>query len=85
MKIALAAIKDDRTIVELAQQFDLHPNQSTQWKNPLLERAADAFDDGDLKAPAIDIKALHARIGALRLGNDFLESTHSKAGLPSAK
>ena len=56
-----------------------------QWKNPLLERPADASDDGDPKVPAIDIKALHARIGALRLGNDFLESVLSKAGLPSAK
>ena len=72
-------------MVELSQQFDVHPNQSTQWKNPLLKRAADAFDGGDPKAPPIDIKALHARIGALRLGNDFLESALSKAGLPSAK
>ena len=41
-KVALAAIKGARTVSELAQQFDVHPNQITQWKNQLLERAAPA-------------------------------------------
>ena len=84
-KIALAAIKGDRTVSELAQQFDVHPNQITQWKNQLLERAADAFGGTASTVPPVDIKALHAKIGALTLENDFLEGALSKAGLLSAK
>ena len=84
-KVALAAIKGDRTVAELAQQFDVHPNQITQWKNQLLERAAEAFDGGGSKEPPVDIKALHAKVDELALENDFLESALTKAGLLSAK
>jgi len=45
-KVALAALKGDKTLAELAQQFDVHPNQVTEWKRQLLERAADVFDSG---------------------------------------
>ncbi len=84
-KIALAAIKGDRTVAELAQQFDVHPNQITQWKNQLLERAAKAFEGNGRKEPPVDIKMLHAKIGELALENDFLESALTRAGLLSAK
>ena len=84
-KVALAAIKGDRTVSELAQQFDVHPNQITQWKNQLLERAADAFGGIASTAPPLNIKALHAKLGELTLENDFLEGALSKAGLLSAK
>ena len=87
-KVALAAIKRDKTVSELAQQFDVHPNQITPWKNQLLERAAEAFDgNGGPKEPPVDVKALHAKIGelALALENDFLEGALTKAGLLSAK
>jgi len=42
-KVALAAIKGEKTLTELAQQFDVHPNQITQWKGQLLEGAAGVF------------------------------------------
>ena len=84
-KVALAAIKGDKTIVELSEQFDVHANQITQWKNQLLERASDAFDGQGAKEAPVDVKTLHAKIGELALENDFLESALTKAGLLSAR
>ena len=82
-KVALAALKGDKTLAELAQQFDVHPNQITGWKKQLQERVADVFDVGSAAtaAPPIDVKVLHAKIGQLTLENDFLEGALSKAGL----
>jgi transposase len=86
-KVALAAVKGERTLTELVQQFDVHPNQIKQWKDQLLEGAAGVFG-GEAKAdaaPAVDLKDLHAKIGQLALENDFLSGALGKAGLLSAK
>ena len=84
--MALAAVRGDKTLAELAQQFDLHPNQITDWKQQLLTRAADVFGgESTPDEPAIDLKALHAKIGQLALENDFLSGALSKAGMLSAK
>ena len=86
--MALTAIKGEKTLAELAQQFDVHPNQITQWKAQLLEGAAGIFGAEarpEPVAPAVDLKSLHAKIGELTLENDFLEGALSKAGLLSAK
>src|SRR5262249_25893839 len=87
-KVALAALKNDRTIAQLAEQFDVHPNQITSWKEQLLEGAADVFERGGTaksSVPKVDTKSLHAKIGELVLENDFLERALGKAGFPSAK
>jgi|SRR5690554_3324185 transposase len=85
-KVALAAIKGEKTLAELSQQFDVHANQITQWRSQLLEGAADVFGDRpEPTTPTVDIKTLHAKIGQLTLENDFLEGALSKAGLLSAK
>ncbi len=72
-KVALAAVRGDRTLSELASQFDVHPNQITQWKTQLLDRAAQLFGAGTGQAEKpVDMKVLHAKIGELALENDFL-------------
>jgi transposase-like protein len=87
-KVALAAVKGEKTLAELAQQFDIHPNQITQWKGQLLDGAAGVFGSdsrGDSQKPAVDLTVLHAKIGELTLENDFLSGALGKAGLLSAK
>src|SRR5258707_13609686 len=87
-KVALAAIKGEKTLSELAEQFDVHANQITQWKGQLLEGAAGVFG-GEAKAEpaaaAVDLKTLHAKTGALPLRTDFLDGGLTKAGLLSVK
>ena len=82
-KVALEAIVGDKTLAELAQKHNVHPNQITDWKRQLIERAADVFG-GEPNTPPVDLKILHAKIGQLALENDFLEGALSKAGLLSA-
>jgi transposase len=86
-KVALAAIKGELTLAQLAEHFDVHPNQITQWKVQLQEAAANVFGPGSNGSalPAVDVKSLHAKIGELTLENDFLEGALTKAGLLSAK
>jgi transposase len=87
-KVALAAIKGERTIAQLSEQFDVHPNQVTTWKAQLEGGAADVFGPGGGSRPTtppVDVKALHAKIGELTLENDFLEGALSKAGLLNAR
>ena len=85
-KAALAAIRGDKTLAEIAEQFEVHPHQVTQWRKQLLERAAELFDGPRRKDEApVDVKAMQAKIGQLALENDFLEGALIKAGMLSAK
>ena len=73
-KVALAAVKGEKTLAELAQLFDVHANQITQRRRQLLEGANGVFESEGSSAPAepVDVKTLHAKIGELTLVNDFL-------------
>jgi transposase len=87
-KVALAALKGEKTLAELAQIYDVHPNQITSWKAQLAQGPAGLFDGAPASgepAPAVDLKSLHAKIGDLMLENDFLSGALSKAELLSAK
>jgi transposase len=87
-KVVLAAIKGEKTLAELAQHYDVHPNQITAWKGQLVDAAAGLFGSGSAipdATPAVDVKTLHAKIGELTLENDFLSGALCKAGLLSAK
>jgi transposase len=87
-KVAVAAIKVEKTLIELAQEFDVHPNQIKQWRDQLLEGATGVFGEAPKAEPEprFDVKTLHAKIGELTLENDFLSGALGKAGLlPTAQ
>ena len=85
-KVAIAALKGDETLAALAEKFDVHPNQVTQWKTQLLENASGVFaTTGEKQAATPDLKYLHAKIGQQALEIDFLAGALGRIGDPSAK
>lgn len=87
-KVALAALKGEKTLAELAQQHEVHANQITAWKAQLADGAAALFGADAVAvqaAPVVDVTRLHAKIGELTLENDFLSGALGKAGLLSAR
>lgn len=85
-KVALAAIEGNATLAELAQRFDVHPNQITEWRRQLVANAADAFTaETERHEPPIDVKALHAKIGQQALELDFLVNALGRGPGPIGK
>jgi transposase-like protein len=85
-KVALTAIKGEQTLAQLAERFDVHPTQITQWKEELLHRAVEVFATAaDQRGSAPDLKALHAKIGQQALEIDFLAGALGREGDASAK
>ncbi|QEU07340.1 IS3 family transposase [Paracoccus yeei] len=86
-KVAVAAIKGEKTMIELAQEFDVHPNQIKQWRDQLLEGATGVFGEAPKAEPepTIDVKTLHAKIGELTLENDFLRRARQGGSVAERK
>jgi transposase-like protein len=86
-KVALAALKGEKTLTELAEKFDVHPNQITQWKTQLQEAATAVFltpaEKRETGGPSV--KDMQAKIGQLALENDFLAVALGRMGDASAK
>ena len=73
VQVALATLRDDKTMAELCMEFEVRASQTLDWKRQLLEGAADVFGAGSRVAPPVDLAPRHAKIGQLALENDFLE------------
>ncbi len=86
-KVALAAIRGDKTLGELAEQFEVHPNQIQDWRRKLLDNAAELFECNARPSEESEhkVKELHAKIGQLTMERDFLEQGLERIHGPSAK
>ena len=76
-RVALEAVKGERTVSELASAYSVHPTMIHRWKKSLLEGAAGTFERGGKSAAVAEIaedtvRDLHAKIGELAVANDFL-------------
>ena len=83
-KVALAAVKGDKTLSELASQFEVHATQVATWRKELIERAAELFEDGRQRkqaaAEAVAAEELYAQIGRLKMEVEWLKKKSAQLG-----
>ena len=86
-KVAVAAIRGDKTLAELSEQFDVHQNQIQDWRRKLLDQADQVFGrgGGSLSESEHKVKELHAKIGQLTMERDFLEQGLERIHGPSGR
>jgi len=82
-QVALEALKERQTLAALAEKFELHPNQISQWKQEFLENSQKVFSgtEGKEKEQEVNLEALYAKIGQLEMERDFLKKSLKKSGL----
>jgi transposase len=77
-KVALEALRGEKTIAELAAQYEIHPNQIMQWKKSLADQAANLFVNKHTVKPKDEkalVDRLYRQIGQLKVEKDFLEDS----------
>ena len=79
-KVALEALKGDKSTAELAQIYGVHPTQVTQWKKQLLDQASSVFEGRQTKVASVDVDELYKKIGKLEMERDFLFSRPGASG-----
>ena len=86
-RVALEALREEKTVAELAKKYEVHSTQISDWKRQLVASSAEAFERGASSnaAEPPDLKELHAKIGEQAVEIDFLSGALTKAGLLSAK
>jgi transposase len=86
-RVALEALKGEKTVAEIAKQYDVHPHQVTAWKNELLQRAGDVFGASAAEGTvdAEKVRELHAKIGELTVERDFLAHALGRFPGPSGR
>ncbi len=89
-KVAIEAIRGQKTTAELASQYEIHPTMINNWKRDLLDKASELFDNGKTTSQVqaetqAQLNELYRQIGQLTVERDFLAKRSAQLGLPPAK